>query len=68
MDFILYITILIYSIILHEIAHGYVAYKNGDDTAFRSGRLTLNPLSHISMVGSIIVPVLAYFSFGVPFG
>jgi len=68
METILYILILLYSIILHEIAHGYAAYKNGDQTAFRSGRLTLNPMSHIDFIGSILVPLFTYFSFGFPFG
>lgn len=49
-------------------AHGYAAYRNGDDTAFKAGRLTLNPISHIDFIGSIIVPIFAYLSFGIPFG
>ncbi len=46
-----------YSIILHEIGHGYVAYLFGDDTARRAGRLSLNPVNHIDLVGTIILPV-----------
>ena len=56
-DVILFCTI-IPSIILHEIAHGWVALAFGDDTAKRAGRLTLNPLAHIDIVGTIIVPLL----------
>jgi Zn-dependent protease len=65
-DTIIYIAIVIYSIILHEIAHGYVAYLCGDDTAKNENRLTLNPVPHIDPVGSIMLPVIAVMSgFGV---
>lgn len=60
--------IIIYSIILHEVAHGYAAYIQGDGTAARAGRLTLNPLPHIDPIGSVIVPFMAFFSFGTFFG
>ena len=51
---------LLSSIILHEIAHGYAAYIQGDETANRGSGLTLNPLPHIDPVGSVIVPFLAF--------
>jgi Zn-dependent protease len=54
--------VLIPSIILHEIAHGWVALAFGDDTAKRAGRLTLNPIAHIDIVGTVIVPILLIFS------
>ena len=57
MDFIFLIIILIFSVIIHEIAHGSVAYYLGDPTAKYAGRLTLNPLKHLDPVGSVIVPV-----------
>lgn len=60
--------IVIFSIILHEIAHGYAAYIQGDETANRAGRLTLNPLPHIDPVGSVIVPFLAFSVAGTFFG
>ena len=60
--------IIIYSIILHEVAHGYAAYIQGDETANRAGRLTLNPLPHIDVMGSVIVPLLAFFTAGTFFG
>ncbi len=60
--------IIIYSIILHEIAHGYAAYIQGDETANRAGRLTLNPLPHIDVIGSIVVPLFAFLSAGTFFG
>ena len=49
------------AIIGHEIMHGWVAYKYGDMTARNAGRLTINPLSHIDLVGTIIVPASMYF-------
>lgn len=65
-DTIIYIAIVIYSIILHEIAHGYVAYLCGDNTAKNANRLTLNPVPHIDPVGSILLPIIAVLSgFGV---
>jgi Zn-dependent protease len=61
-DTIITLTIVIYSIILHEIAHGYVAYLCGDNTARDEGRLTLNPIPHIDPVGSIMVPAMGALS------
>jgi len=49
---------VIFAITVHEVAHGWVAKKYGDNTAFMLGRLTLNPIKHIDLVGSIILPVL----------
>ena len=56
------------AIILHEISHGVVAFFFGDDTAKRSGRLTLNPIRHIDPFGSIILPALLVVAGGRPFG
>ncbi len=65
-DIVIYIVIVIYSIILHEIAHGYVAFLCGDNTAKHAGRLSLNPAPHIDPVGSVIIPVSAVLmGFGV---
>ncbi len=50
------------AIIGHEIMHGWVAYRFGDDTAKSRGRLSINPLVHIDPVGTILVPALLYFS------
>lgn len=61
-DIIITLAIVIYSIILHEIAHGYVALLCGDNTAKEAGRLTLNPAPHIDPVGSIIVPAIGALS------
>lgn len=56
------IIVLVFSAILHEIAHGYVAEKLGDPTARLAGRITLNPLPHIDPIMTILVPVLLVFS------
>ncbi len=69
MEIIFFIAILIMSVIIHEISHGYVAYMLGDPTAKLAGRLTLNPVSHIDPLGSIIVPTLmALIPGGIIFG
>lgn len=65
---IFFIIIIFYSIVFHEIAHGYAAYKNGDMTAYNSGRFSLNPLKHIDIFGSIIVPLISFFTLGYIFG
>ncbi len=54
------------AVIFHEIAHGYVAYRLGDPTAAQAGRLTLNPIAHIDLFGTIIMPLLLIVS-GAPF-
>ncbi len=56
------IVVLIISIIIHEVAHGYAAYALGDPTAKLAGRLTLNPVPHIDLVGSILIPGLLVLS------
>ncbi|MBI2175595.1 MAG: site-2 protease family protein [Parcubacteria group bacterium] len=60
MDFIFSIAILIMSVVIHEVSHGFVAHALGDPTAKYEGRLTLNPLRHLDPVGSVIVPALTY--------
>jgi Zn-dependent protease len=52
--------VLLYSVILHEIAHGWAALKFGDHTAEYMGRLTLNPIPHLDMFGSILLPFMLY--------
>lgn len=54
--------ILLFSVIIHEVAHGYVAYSLGDPTAKYAGRLTLNPIPHLDIFGSIILPLLLFIS------
>ena len=65
---VIYVAILLYAIILHEIAHGAVAERIGDKTARRMGRLTLNPLPHVDPFGTIILPIILYFTVGFSFG
>ncbi|MDO8589782.1 MAG: site-2 protease family protein [bacterium] len=67
-DFIFQIAILIMSVVIHEVSHGYVASYLGDQTARYQGRLTLNPIKHLDMTGSILVPALSYFLGGFIFG
>ncbi|MBI2109086.1 MAG: site-2 protease family protein [Parcubacteria group bacterium] len=67
-NFIFAIAILLMSVIAHEVSHGYVAQLLGDPTARLAGRLTLNPLPHLDMMGSLIVPVLTFFLGGFIFG
>ena len=50
------------AIIGHEIMHGYIAYKYGDNTAKNAGRLSINPIVHIDPIGTILVPAILYFS------
>ncbi len=64
MDFIFAIAVLILSVMLHEISHGYAAYILGDPTAKYAGRLTLNPLKHLDIFGSVILPVFTYLTGG----
>ncbi len=68
MDFIFQIAILIMSVVIHEVSHGYAASYLGDETARWEGRLTLNPLKHLDFVGSVLVPAVAYFAGGFLFG
>lgn len=60
MEFIFQILILIFSIVVHEVSHGYAASLLGDQTARYQGRLTLNPVKHLDPVGSFFVPLLSY--------
>lgn len=63
------VIVLVFSIIIHEISHGFVAEELGDDTARRAGRLTLNPLPHIDPFGSILLPlILSILPGGIVFG
>lgn len=65
---ILLIAGVLYSIIMHELGHAWVAWKHGDDTARRAGRLTLNPLPHMDPLGTVILPLVLYFTSGSAFG
>ena len=68
-SFLFSLAVLVISVVVHEVSHGYVAYILGDPTAKMAGRLTLNPIKHIDPVGSILVPlVLALLPGGIIFG
>lgn len=54
------IALLVESIVLHEMAHGYVASVFGDQTAKRQGRITFNPIPHIDLLWTIVIPIVAY--------
>ncbi len=54
--------IFIFSVIIHEVSHGYAAYLQGDNTAKFQGRLTLNPIPHIDLFGSILLPLVLVLS------
>lgn len=60
--FAISIVVLLFSVILHEVMHGYVALKFGDTTAQKLGRLTLNPIPHIDLFGTILLPALLIFT------
>ncbi len=55
---IISIVVLIFSAVVHEVAHGWMAKRLGDETADREGRLTLNPLKHLDPIGSVVLPII----------
>ena len=59
---------VIYAITVHEVAHGLIAKGFGDFTASRQGRLTLNPIAHIDMIGTVILPAVLVYLGGLVFG
>jgi Zn-dependent protease len=60
------LAIFLVSLTIHEYAHAWTAYRYGDDTAARMGRMTLNPIAHISLIGTIIMPLLVHFGWAKP--
>jgi Zn-dependent protease len=65
---VLWIAPLLLALVCHEWAHGYVAFRRGDDTAAMMGRLTLNPLAHIDPMGTILLPAMCLMMGGPMFG
>lgn len=61
LDFVVLLPVLFFSIVVHEVAHAWQARREGDDTAEKLGRITLNPLPHIDPWGSVLLPLLLYF-------
>jgi len=62
------VLVLVFSVVFHEVAHGWTAMRLGDNTARDAGRITLNPLPHVSMMGSIIVPLVLSLMGSYPLG
>ena len=62
MDFLLFLPVLVFSIVVHEVAHAWVARREGDPTADRLGRITLNPIPHLDAMGSVILPAILHFT------
>lgn len=67
LKFFLYVVIVL-SATFHEYAHGFIAYKLGDSTAKNEGRLTLNPLVHLDLMGTVIIPLFLLFYGGIFIG
>jgi len=61
MDLLLIVPVLLFSVVVHEVAHAWQALREGDTTARDLGRLTLNPVPHLDPVGSFLVPLVLYF-------
>ena len=59
--------VLLFSLSVHESAHGWMAWKMGDDTAISQGRVTLNPIPHIDPIGTVLMPLMQFVVGGVPF-
>ena len=59
--FLIILPVLLMSVVVHEVAHALVAKWEGDDTAYRLGRVTLNPIPHLDLMGSLIVPLFLFF-------
>ena len=60
MDFLLLIPVLLFSVVVHEVAHAWQALREGDPTARDLGRITLNPLPHLDLMGSFLVPLVLF--------
>ena len=67
-ELIFSIAVLVFSVVAHEVSHGYAALFLGDRTAQRAGRLTMNPINHLDPVGSVLVPAITFLSAGFVFG
>src|SRR5262249_14514260 len=63
-DLLFFVPVLLFSVIAHEIAHGYAALKQGDTTALMLGRLTWNPIKHIDLFMTILLPAMLFYTTG----
>lgn len=68
LDFLIIVPVLIASVVVHEVAHAWQARREGDSTADELGRITLNPLPHLDLMGSFIVPMVLWAGGGILFG
>ena len=68
MEQIIILALFLFSVILHECAHGLTAFHFGDDTAKKAGRITMNPLKHIDPIFTIVLPVLLLLTAGIALG
>jgi Zn-dependent protease len=64
----IHVLVLVFSVVVHENAHGWAAKRLGDPTAHDLGRITMNPIPHIDPIGSIVVPIVLTLFGGLPFG
>jgi len=67
-DFSILALPIVVAITFHEAAHGYVAWRLGDDTAYRLGRVSFNPLRHIDPFGTVVLPLMLFLGGGILFG
>jgi Zn-dependent protease len=58
---IIYLVVWVFSVSFHEFGHAWTSYKFGDDTAYRLGRVTLNPVPHIDPIGTLLLPIIGFF-------
>jgi len=65
---VFYIVVILYSVTIHEVSHGLMANSLGDPTAKNLGRLTLNPIKHLDLFGSVILPFVLFITTGFAFG
>ena len=65
-EYLITLAAVLPSLTIHEFAHAWTAHKFGDDTAKSMGRLTLNPIAHIDLIGTIILPLIAHFGWAKP--
>src|SRR2546425_3935484 len=61
-DILIWAPVLLFSMVAHEYAHAEAAYRQGDDTAYMLGRLTLNPLKHIDPIMTVLLPVVLWIA------
>ena len=61
-EYVLAFVVLIFSLVVHEASHAWMAYRKGDPTAYLAGRLTLNPIPHLDPIGSLVLPLFGILS------